>query len=127
MIIIVSAVNILQSTFSRYLKGVTLNYFPESCNPEDYELTVIFSELIFLADSSIPTYQEDSFSSKTRIQKKSGGNQIILNDQTQYYLQPRERNDFSRKNDKIRRYVNFIWYRFSCNLDNISVTFCKFI
>ena len=82
------------------------NHFPETCNPDEYDLTVIFSELIFLADSSIPFHQDDSMSRKTRVQKKSDINQFIVNDNNQYHLQKQEKSKFSRRSDSIRRYVN---------------------
>ena len=82
------------------------NHFPETCNPDEYDLTVIFSELIFLADSSISFHQDDNINRKKSVQKTSDINQFMVNDRNHYHLQPQENNEFSRRSDSIRRYVN---------------------
>ena len=82
----------------RYLIGVSLNYLPESCNPNEYDFTVIFSKLIHLADSSMPAHQ-DVRSNRARIQKKSDGNQFTRNDDIQYYSYAQDNSNFRRRSD----------------------------
>ena len=86
------------------MEGASIEHFPETCNPEDYDLTVIFSELIYLADSSIPINQE-IVGSEARIQKKSDQNSFNLNYSNQYYFQAQERNDLTRRSD----YVKYVY------------------
>ena len=83
------------------MKGVSSDHFPKTCNPDDYDLTVIFSELIYLADSSIPINQ-DIIGSEARIQKKSDENTLYQNYNNQYYFQAQERNDLTSRSDYIK-------------------------
>ena len=82
----------------RYLKDISLNKLPESCNPNEYDFTVIFSELIHLADSSMPAHQ-DAMGNRARMQQNSDGIQFTRYDDNQYYSYAQDKSDFRRRSD----------------------------
>ena len=85
--------------------------FTESCKLEEYDLTHIFSQLIYLADSAIPTSDDSIFSRTTTIQKKSDEYPLYEHnpdgrDNQYYYLTTKNNESTNRRSDSFR-YMKF--------------------
>ena len=80
--------------------------FTESCKLEEYDLTHIFSQLIYLADSAIPTSHDSLFSRTIPIQKKSDEYPLYEHNpnghDNQYYLLTKNNESTNRRSDSFR-------------------------